>query len=99
MVHVRRSKSILTRRCFLRGASAVALGNEFAASEEMESAWRSLAFAVLGSRDTRQAAKLRLEAVGTLERLRQAWGPEDFAGYESRPDVQWLKQQSSRVSR
>lgn len=81
------------------GASAAALASEFAASEEIDSAWRSLAFGVLGSRDTRQAAKLRLEAVGALERLRQAWGPEDFAGYESRPDVQWLKQRLSRVFR
>ena len=80
-------------------ASAIALAAEFAAHEEIESTWRALVFAALASRDARQSAKFRSEAAGALDRLRQAWGPENFAGYVSRPDVQWLRQQVNSVSR
>ena len=82
-----------------KAASAALLASEFAANEEIESTWRAFVLAALASRDASQSAKLRADAAAAFERLRQAWGPEDFASYLSRPDVQLLKQQMYRVSK
>ena len=43
--------------------------------------------------------ELTEEADGAFERLRKARGPEALAGYASRPDVQLLRQQISKLSR
>jgi tetratricopeptide (TPR) repeat protein/predicted Ser/Thr protein kinase len=80
--------------------TALAAHESFARAGQLDSQWRALLIAALGSRRTGDADSARQyasRADAVLSQLKQSWGPEAFDPYLARPDVQKYREQLNQV--